>query len=176
MPRRKAVQAEMPDLPALVLVPTCKFHRPDRDWRTRRRNDGYIPDSAQVELLEAIASLLAMIVLIESFLGASEKESPAATWLNQLQRALEDLEDAIMGEWLDSPANADTSELAAIEELFDSLPQIRTKSSGQKAFAFFMNEAHRRAIEVFHFAIGAVGSSDSIQSFRIVDQIRYPIR
>lgn len=136
MPRRKAVQGEMPDLPALVLVPTCKFKRPKRHWRPMRKNDGIIPDSAQVELLEAIASLLAMIVLIESFLGASEKESPAATWLNQLQRALEDLEDAILGEWLEIPANVDTSELAAIQEIFNSLPKIRTKSSGQKAFAF----------------------------------------
>ena len=48
----------------------------------------------------------------------------------------EDLEDAILGEWLEIPANVDTSELAAIQEIFNSLPKIRTKSSGQKAFAF----------------------------------------
>lgn len=137
MPRRPAPQSPIPDLPALVVLPTCDFKRPRRPDRRRQTDNADVPQSARIELLEATASLLSLIVLVESFFGPSERKGPPATWLRELRSALGALEDAIMGEWLDSRPNADTNELATILELHDSMPRLPMTSAGRKALAFF---------------------------------------
>lgn len=173
MPKPKQVDNPLPDLPALVVIPTSGFEHP---WRGRK-DDPEVPESARVDILLAIASLLAMIDLAESFFSNSKKDQPTLQNLGQLRKDLENLENAIIHEHFDSHPTIDTSELASIMDTADVLIETlpgRSSSAGQAALRFFMEEIRRRAFEIFDISIMSISVLDAEKTFNMVNELPYP--
>jgi|JI10StandDraft_1071094.scaffolds.fasta_scaffold895322_2 hypothetical protein len=163
----------LPDLPALVVIPTSNFERPER----RRRNDPKVPDLARTDILLATASLLALIELVESFFPHKKGDDPTRHSLIQLRGYLEGLEDDIVHDCFDLHPNSSTSELALIvdeaDELVKTLP-MRTTSAERAALRFFIEEIRRRAIEVFEISVVCINTLDVERAFNAVDKLPYP--
>ena len=163
----------LPELPALVVIPTSGFDRPER----HRRNNPTVPEFARTDILLATASLLSLIELVESLFSNRSREEPTRQSLVRLRKSLEELEDAIVGEYFDQHPNIDTSELAAIleeaENLIETLPD-RTSSAGQAALRYLAMEIHRRAHELFNISIMSISVLDAENAFAAVDELPYP--
>ena len=175
MRKRKKVESSRPELPSLVLIPTSGFDRPERS------NGDYseVPETAREDILLAVASLLALMDLFESFFSGINKRPPTLQTLDELRRSLEELEKSIIQEYFDAHPTIDTYELATVMEhadaLVNSLPG-GARSAGKEALRFFAVEIKRRAYEIFDIAIMSICVLEATKAFTTVDQLAYPPR
>lgn len=173
---RKEIEYPLPELPALILIPTAGFERPQRQTDN---DDLEVSENAREFVLPAIASELALIELMESFFTANSSDKPTLRCLEHLRSTLEELERSIALDHLDQYPNIDTTELAAMLEAADALVEsysARGSSAGRNSLRFFIEEAKRRSVEIFHIAICSISVQDANDCFTKVEQMRmrYP--